>query len=269
MHVARSILLLALAALVPAAISAAEPEAATRPGGPWQRVPELRALTEWVTFGLSFDGGTLEPEMALGESRGQRSPAAEFAPGLAGRAVRIGGRGDGAWGVYPKAGNFPIARRGALSLWICPLNWNHRDDGYTSLVTTNKGGLILERQGPAYARDGKLLRGEALLAILIARETGNISVAAECDHWSNGQWHLIAVNWSWPRLELSVDGGPLSGKAAKEPPRETVFGDLRVGSAHGPATLVDELFIYGRPLAEAEIKAIWEAARAEEVRRGR
>jgi hypothetical protein len=261
MRAGRFVALSILAAIVPLGVRAAEPEAATRPDGPYQRVPELRGLMEWVTFGLSFDGATLNPDMARGECRGQRSHSPAFAPGVVGRAARIGGLGDGAWGVYPQAGNFPISRRGALSLWLCPVNWNHQSDGYTPLVSTSQGGLIVERQGPAYAADGKLLRGEALLAVLVARETGSASVAAECARWRAGEWHLVVVNWSWPRLELSVDGGPLAGKAAKESPRASSFGDLRVGSASGSPTLIDELFVYGRPLAEAEIKVIWDSLR--------
>jgi hypothetical protein len=261
MHAVRLFLLSTLAALAPQGLGAAEPELATRPEEPYQRLPALERLMDWVTFGLSFDGETLTPDMAWGESRGKLSPTAEFAAGLVGRAARIGGHKDGAWGIFDRAGNFPIARRGALSLWLCPLGWDHRNDGYTPILRTTRNSFILERQGPLEMPDGKTKRNEALLALLITRETGSTSVAAPCGNWANGQWHLVVVNWSWPRLELSVDGGPLVAKAAKAPPQETSFGDLYVGSPSGSPTLIDELFIYRRPLAEGEIRGIWEAFR--------
>ncbi|MBM3889778.1 MAG: hypothetical protein FJ388_11725, partial [Verrucomicrobia bacterium] len=93
---------------------------------PPARIAELDPLMDCVTFYLSFDGGKFAPDVAAGGGDGKLAGKPAFAPGVAGQAAMIGKGGAGA--VFPRAGNFPITRRGAISLWVCPQEWNHRDD---------------------------------------------------------------------------------------------------------------------------------------------
>lgn len=227
---------------------------------PYARMPELAELMDWVTFAMTFDGERFAPEMAAGDAVNQRTSNAEFTRGVAGLAAVIGG-GHGGAGLFARAGNFPVERQGAVSLWICPLEWNHTNDANVTFVTTSNAAFYVQRQGPLYKPDGQAQRHEALQFLCLSPQTGHTHVAQDCHGWKNGEWHLLVANWRWPQMEFSVDGGPFAAKAVVRMPAEDTFGNLCVGAQHGPRTLLDEVFIYRRPLSENEVKVIWETLR--------
>lgn len=226
---------------------------------PAPHISELDPLMDCVTFYLSFDGGKFAPDVAAGNGDGKLSGTPAFAPGVSGQAVVIGDGGAGA--IFPRAGNFPITQRGAVTMWVCPQDWNHRDNGNTVFLMTGNASFYLERQGPLYKSDGQAQRHEALLMLCLSKITGNASISQNCSSWKNGEWHFLAANWQWPVMEFSLDGGPFQAKAVTRPPTEQTFGDLIIGAQHGPRTLLDEVTIYRRPLTDTEARLLWQNPR--------
>ncbi len=226
------------------------------------RIAELDPLMNSVVFHLSFDGGNFGPDVATGSSAARVLGKPSFAPGMAGQAAVIGNGGAAA--VFSRAANFPITQRGAVSLWVCPQEWNHRDDDNVVFLMTGNASFYLERQGTLHKPDGQAQRHEALLLLCLSPITGHASVAHNCSDWKNNEWHFLAANWQWPLLELSVDGGPFQAKAVVRAPTEQTFGDLIVGAQHGPRTLLDEVTVYRRPLTETEARLLWQNPRLQQ-----
>jgi hypothetical protein len=214
-----------------------------------------------VSFFLSFDNETFTPDIAAGEGEPQIAGKPAFAPGVAGQSLLIGEGGAGV--LFRRNGNFPITRRGAISMWICPQRWDHaRDDNVEFLMTSN-ASFYLQRQGPLYRPDGQAQRLESLQLLCLASDTGRAYLDHSCSDWKNNQWHLVAANWNWPVLELSVDGAPFQAKAVINTPTGETFGDLVIGAQHGPQTLLDEVTIYRRPMTETEVRLLWQHPRLE------
>jgi hypothetical protein len=227
-----------------------------------QQVPhisELDPLMDCVTFHVSFDGGKFAPDVAAGSGDGKLSGKLAFAPGVSGQAAVIGKGGAGA--LFPRAGNFPATRRGAITMWVCPQEWNHREDDNIVFLMTSNASFYLQRQGPLYKPDGQPRRHEALQFLCLSKITGNAGATHNCSGWKNGEWHFLAANWQWPVMEFSLDGGPFDAAAVVRPPTEQTFGDLIIGAQHGPRTLLDEVTIYRRTLTETEARLLWQNPR--------
>ena len=237
------------AALLCCARLAAQPVSTS----PYDTQPVLRELMDAVTFHHSFDHDSLVPDMAVGEWKSQRFAKPQLAPGLVGNAL-VAGTGSIA---FKDAANWTIATRGALAFWVSPVKWNHDDAPNTNFVLSWSSAFYVERQGPVRKPDGGWKRLEALLVGMQRGLKG--SRGAGCRDWQPGEWRLVAVNWSWPELAISVDGGAFNARVFKGKPDPKVFGGLVLGSRGGDHTLMDEFFAFDRPLTEAEVRAIYDA----------
>ncbi|MDD5520777.1 MAG: DUF6067 family protein [Kiritimatiellae bacterium] len=222
---------------------------------PVPRISELDPLMDCVTFYLSFDNSKFEPDFAAGRGVGKLSGNASFVSGVSGQAELIGTGGAAA--IFSRTNNFPVTRRGAVSLWVSPQEWDHRNDGNIVFMMTGNASFYLQRQGPLYKSDGQVQRHEALQLLCLSPVTGHAGIMHNCSDWKNGDWHFLVANWQWPVLEFSVDGGPFQAKAVVHMPTEQTFGDLIIGGHTGPKTLLDEVTIYRRPLTETEARLLW------------
>lgn len=223
---------------------------------PYFAVPALRQLLEWATFQLTFDAGSLVPDMAAGESKPTISGTPRFAPGLRGQAL-VAGTGSGV-GIYPKAANASFATQGALALWICPMSWTHTQGGNTTLVMTTNANFYVQRQGP-WIEGPVLKRQEGLQFLLFSKTVGNGCLMFGTNGLANGQWHLLVANWTWPTMAFSLDGGEFQSITVKGKPPAEEFGGIVVGASGGEETLLDEVTFFRRPLTTAEAKALYEA----------
>lgn len=215
--------------------------------------PALRGLLEAVTFYQSFDHESLVPDMAMGSWNVQTFGSPRLSPGLWGQALMAG---TGAV-LYPAADNWTITSRGAISFWLCPVQWDHQQADNTNFLLSSSSALFLERQGPLRRPDSQWERLEGLLFGLQRPPTG--CVALDCTGWKDGEWHFIVANWSWPRLEISVDGSDFAAVELKGKPAPDLFGDLMLGSQGGDLTLLDEVFCFKRPLSVQEARLLREA----------
>lgn len=236
--------------------------AAAEPTGresPYLR-PEFRRLMDAVTFHVSFDRGTMMPDMAEGAkylpttagAGGGRATGPEFSQGIVGQALVLG---SGA-AVYPRAGNVLLGKRGAVALWIKPENWQRPRDGNCVFAMTTNSTFYLERQGPDVDDDGRVRRHETILYLVGAPKKRLFSIAV-WPAWENGRWYLLVANWSWPTFELSVNGGPFEVQSTPETLDDAGFGDLVLGQRGGPARgLLDEFMAFRRPLTLEEARLL-------------
>jgi len=225
---------------------------------PYATTPALRQLMDAVTFHHTFDHESLLPAMAVGEWAPQLRGEPKLTEGLRGKAL-IAGTGSL---LFTDPRNWTLATRGSLALWVSPVEWNHENAGNTNFVLSHSSAFYVERQGPLRKPDGQWRRLETLLIGLQRDPKG--SKGAGCSYWKPGEWHLVVVNWSWPRLALSVDGGAFGAVELPGKPDPKLFGGLVLGSNGGAHTLMDDLFCFSRPLLPAEVKALYGALHREE-----
>ena len=226
---------------------------------PYFAVPPLRALLDWVTLRFTFDADQMLPDMAVGSSEVAVRGTPQFADGVSGRALVVGGE-SGA-GTIARALNVPLESRGAVSLWLCPVAWTHTNGPNTEFVMTNNASVYVERQGPMHNEEGVVTRQESLLYLMLSPVTGNNCLAFGTEDWPLGQWRLLVANWSWPAMSFSLDGGEFQSVTVRESPSAEMFGDLVIGSSGGEKTLMDELTVYRRPLTREEARTLFETFR--------
>jgi len=253
-------------------VFAADPASkSTSPSSPYLR-PEMARLMEAVTFHASFDADSMTPDMAEGPDYApavfgtydNRRKSPQFADGLMGRALVVGTGGAS----YPRAGNMLLEKRGAVALWIRPENWQRPRDGNCVFAMTTNSTFYLERQGPDRDKDGRVRRHEGILYLIFPGRGGaTLSGGSE---WINGQWYLLVANWSWPTIELSVNGGPFEIGSLSAVPGEKVFGGLVLGDRGGSARgLLDEFLAFRRPLSGAEAQLLYRLGAAATDRAGK
>jgi hypothetical protein len=243
-----------LAVLAPLAASTADVPLDPR-SDPYLADPALRSPMDWATFRLTFDDDRLLPDMAAGAWEPQLLGAPKFADGLKGRALVAGGESGAA--LFPRELNASLTTRGAISLWVCPLEWTHDQGGNTVFLMTTNASFYLQRQGPLHNEEGIVTRQEAVQFLMLSETTGNQCLAFGTESWPLGKWRLLVANWSWPTMSFSLDGGEFQSLSVKQNPTEANFGGLIIGATDGQTTLLDELTIYRRPLTLDETRALY------------
>ena len=221
--------------------------------------PQLRGLMDWVSFQLTFDAGSMVPDMAAGEYEFSVQGTPQFAPGVRGLGLVAGA--DSGRATYPRGVNATMATRGAVSLWVCPVEWTHVNGGNTTFLMTSNASFYLQRQGPAHNDEGVCTRHEGFQYLIRGEVTGNKTLMVGTGEWPLGRWRLVVANWSLPMMSLSVDGGEFQSVSVKEVPGDDYFGSLLVGATGGERTLIDELTIYRRPLSLEEARLLYETFR--------
>lgn len=232
--------------------------------------PRFHTLMEAVTFHVSFDADSMVPDMAEGPkfaprlmgTRAGKRPQPQFADGVVGRAMVLGSGGAS----YPRAGNVLLERRGAMAMWVKPLEWR-RPNGSNVVFITAGGAFIVERQGPLRGKDNKILRHEHVFALAKAtRNQTHYTCVYGGGAWENGRWYLLVVNWSWPRMEVSVDGGAFAGKSLPGRPDKKLFGQFGIGTPGGDKALMDEVMAFRRPLTREEAQLLYSVKKSARAR---
>ena len=229
---------------------------------PWHCDPVLMGLADRITFQVTYEGDSMAPVMATGEWDTRINGTPVFADGPFGRCVQAGG-GSGI-AVYPRGPNATLSTMGAMSLWICPVEWTHLNGGNTVFTKCTASRFYVQRQGPGHDEAGKLTRHENLQFLMLGDVTGNKVLATSTVKWPLGKWRLVVANWSMPTMSLSVDGGEFKPTTVREVPQDDYFGDLMVGGVNGEITLLDEVTFYRRPLSLEEVRHLYETFKPED-----
>ncbi len=224
---------------------------------PWVKDPILREISADIVFHLSFDGGNMQPEMASGSSKFQARGNPRFVPGFKGLALAVGGSQTGL-AFYENKLNFPIGSSGTMIMWVCPVAWTHYNGPNTVFAMTSNSSFYIERQGPGHNEKGELTRQEGVLFLINTPTAGNSCLNFGTANWQEKKWRMLAAVWNWPEMAFSVDAGTFAVRSVKQPPLEKEFGSLIIGASGGEETLLDEVYIFKRPLTHQELKTIYQ-----------
>lgn len=223
---------------------------------PWLSDPLLRSLAERITFQVTFEGDSMVPVMAAGDWQTNISGTPIFTDGPWGRCLQAGG--GSAVATYPRGPNASLATMGAVSLWICPVEWTRVNGGNTVFTKCTASRFYVQRQGPAHNDEGVVTRHENLQFLMLGEVTGNKGLSLSTVNWPNGKWRLVVANWCMPTISLSVDGGEFMTTTVRAVPDDAYFGNLMVGGVNGEVTLLDEVTFYRRPLTRQEAQRLYE-----------
>jgi hypothetical protein len=201
------------------------------------------------------EGPQYEPNLLGAANDDSKGP--QFAPGLIGQALVLG-TGSA---VYPRAGNVLLEQPGAVAVWIKPESWQRPRDDNCVFVMTSNATFYLERQGPARDEDGRVTRQEGVLYLVFPPGKRATTINAG-SAWENGRWYLLVANWSWPTVELSVNGEPFKVRSLPETPGAGNFGALVLGDRRGVSRgLLDEFMAFRRPLSLDEVRLLYKLKR--------
>ncbi len=145
-------------------------------------------------------------------------------------------------------------KSGAISMWIKPLNWTTKSNGFHVFFDARgeRNGIFLYK----FFNDDRLL----LLATKDSNK-GPYSIAQKNINWNENEWHHLLAQWSNAKLELYVDG-TLVGKEnlPKELPNNLSgkfkLGDISWNSAPSGMTIIDEVKVFDTQLNSEQILSL-------------
>jgi hypothetical protein len=250
-----------------AAADSLDPASGLKPGSS----PTL--LNDWIRFYASFDHGATGAELASGSAEPtsvQGNP--RFDVGILGTALRVGG--DGAELRFACQGNLELAKPGALSIWVAPREWSDTSSAYVRFVRVTgqaNAVFVLERDVRASGNTR-----ETLIAGAAGFPGGQQSllILPIGARWRAADWHLLVIDWDATGFALSLDGTPFVRHAVPGQSMERAFpagqsgAVFVVGDTGAESSLVDDLTVYERPLADEEVAQLFAAARSAGPRKG-
>jgi hypothetical protein len=223
--------------------------------------PATCASGNSVTFYQSYDNGTTL-DIAGGSKTPRGSPAIIAASGLFGPGIH----GDTTSEVSyedPTGTSISLAKPGSLSYWV------KTDDGHIPMGFQVFDGFSRVN---FFAVDHGSIGAGVDVYFHIGNATGPQTIQTApswvpLSSWANdGRWHLVVINWSAPKIGVSVDGGPLALTDVDWMQGDHVFasgvgsliyaGGTNVGPG-GYRGVGDEMIVLNRPMTTAEIQWYW------------
>jgi len=204
--------------------------------------------TGGVLFYAGFEGRL--DAAARGAGRGTwQDGQAQFAAGKRGQAVLSG---DGAgYASYSSADNIS-GSRGSIELWFCPQDWQGNDDKYhVFFEDRGQGWLVLYK---FYKPDKKGLTG----LFLASDDMTHLSLAKQSfSAIKPHEWHQLVATWSPDRMVFFLDGQASPELQHPNVPNKLgsqfMIGDRPWSIARNASSLLDEVYIYDRPLTPEEV----------------
>ena len=205
-----------------------------------------------VLFYAGFDGTADAVAVGDGTAQGEKG-GPQFRRGKRGQAL-LSGEGAG-YVSYTVARNL-LAERGSIEFWVCPQDWVGTDEKFhVFFEAANPGWLVVYKY---------FAPGTGLFLSSETHETWSV-VGQNFGGFKPGEWRHLAATWGPREMCFYLDGKP-SPRLPRPPiptglsgrfyvgDRPALLGDA--GSAafkRDARSLVDELYIYDRPLTEAEV----------------
>ena len=234
--------------------------------------PALPRLEESITFYASFDQSTTDAELANGAPTGHpgepNAASPEFSNGVFLKGLETPNGGT-YWG---SEGNIDLTKSGGIAFWVSPRGWADRELQYIFLLRllTPNGQLMVGRMD--LRPQGK---STPSIYVYAAVESDSVSEPIHgTGQWEDGEWHLVAVNWTDSEVQLSVDGAPFVKTPFK--------GFLKNGAGAGRLMLgcgwtdgqeglfaADEVMAVDRPFSDEEIAKLKAEGMAQTERAGK
>ena len=212
--------------------------------------------TDDVLFYAPFDGSA-DAAMARGDGNAEAAVPCEYMPGVLGQAIVVGSppgetAETKAIGIgYHTAGN-ALREQGSVAVWVQALDWEVGDGKNHRFLTFPGQGVTFY----FYV----FYPGNTWWLLL--KKSGNRPVGGWVPSWKPGEWHHLVATWREGEMAVFVDGKQ-SGRATENVPLTERLADrFWLGSFHEPRSAFDELTIFRRPLASAEITALYRKAAA-------
>ncbi len=204
------------------------------------------AADQDILFRASFEG-RMDADNAAGESAPVQSPAiARFVPGVRGRAIRLSRERI----HYLRAGNIRPSQ-GTVVFWMRPVDWAPEKK-------TAAYEWTFSVCGPGAGGDRiKFFKMPGPMLMFFAGREGHVKqLTHRIKHWPQGRWRFVALTWNAHNMKLFLDG-QVTERAAVEPANAPVDPGRLIRLQSRATTDFDELRIFGRPLLEGEIFALY------------
>jgi hypothetical protein len=178
-------------------------------------------------------------------------------PGRRGGALRLD---DQVSLLYASGGNFD-KRAGTLALWVCPSEYTINGEAPGKPTKSLGGRWFLYEPGAGWNTDSTSLYITGGRLRFRRADLGEISALVT---WRPGEWHHLAATWEEKpgRLALYHDGALVAEQMFAVARPGTQALSFWVGGTDHPEqschALVDDLCLYNRPLAAAELKTLYE-----------
>jgi hypothetical protein len=218
----------------------------------------LLTLSSWaaadrggVLFYAGFEGTADATAAGNGIAQGEQG-GPKFAPGKRGQAL-LSGEGAG-YVSYAVERNL-LPDRGTVEFWVCPQDWAGTDE---------KFHVFFEAENPGWLLVYKYFAPGSGLFLISETHQSWSTLGQDFSQFRPGQWHHLAATWSARQICFYLDGKP-STRLPRPPIPLGLSGRFMVGDRpwhikRDARSLVDELYIYDRPLSEREVGWAYEHA---------
>lgn len=182
---------------------------------------------------------------------------AQFQPGRVGQALVVG---DGAAQLVLKREGNVQTDAGSVALWVKPLDWSGNDD---------KFHVFFEAKDPGWLLVYKYLDPDTGLLLLMSdnvAEHGWQVIRRPIKDWKPGEWHHVVATWDRTAAMLYVDG--VAATPLIRPPVPSIatdvfyIGDRPWHVERKALSLIDEIYIFERPIEAQEVAALHTAGAA-------
>jgi hypothetical protein len=197
-----------------------------------------------------FDGST-DARFAAGERKAVTRGAPRFEAGKIGRALVVGSRKDSVGFQLRRNIDF---EKGSIAFWVAPLDWGH---------TTRVNHSFIHAKGEEELHLYYFFSGKAVFARLGFEDGYDVMKDASCEEWQKGQWRHIVLNWDKKGLKLYANSYLKAARSISLPEdigRVLYFGKYpepsRDAFTYRNDTLIDEFYIFKRPLEIVEIRLL-------------
>jgi len=221
--------------------------------------PAVETLGDSLLFHVSFDHETINADLSPAAPEDQSpdgNKGCRFINGVYGQAFFPAEKRIPRY-ILKKSG-IAIGNPGAVLVWVSPQDWDRsQPESYVFFLRINaaQGQLML-------AKSNLQGRSDRLYAFAKGGGDKGVSIGSgSTSGWSDGEWHLLAVNWGADWVAISVDGSPFS---QKEVPELKNFGEIEwilLGNGNGGSRNIayDEVMILDRSLSHEEVDQLYQS----------
>ncbi len=199
------------------------------------------------TFHASYDAG-FDADSAAGDPTARLVGEPESVEGISGQAIRVGK--DIGHAAYAIPGNLNLPR-GSVELWVHPADWELADEVFSTFFK-------------ASAEDGihlyKYMKPQLLFYMITeGAKSGSAAwiLPDELTDWADRPWHHLCATWDGGAMRIYLDGefkAKTTGVLPKSVPEVFQIGEGAGGLGGGAQTDIDEVYVYDRPLTDAEVQ---------------
>ncbi len=206
-----------------------------------------------VLFYAGYDG-TADAVVSADDCKAQAEEGtAQFKLGKRGEAL-LSGEGVG-YVSYDVKGNI-VPERGSVEMWVSPVDWEGSDVKFHVFFEAMDPGWLLLYKYRVY--------GSGLFFLLSDDKLSYQSAVQDITTWKPGEWHHLVGTWEKREACLYVDG-KLSQRITNHKVPTGLTGRFMVGDRpwmvpRDARSLVDEVYIYDRPLDSKEVEWAYQHA---------